>query len=140
MDHEPRTASRQLIERGNSPLKDVVFRMADMATVTANMVSASRHQVTQHLQAFDRQRRIARDGRRIIIESEKLRQDKMPSQSASRQTTDHDLCYKFLGLASEFHAAISCCLCARSIGHSGIRRRHRNDCGLLAQRAQLSCD
>ena len=39
----------------------------------AGIIGASRQQVTQHLNEFDREQIIAREGRRIIVDAQKLR-------------------------------------------------------------------
>ena len=53
--------------------RGVVIFLQVSHEVLAGLVGASRQQVTEHLNEFDREKIISRDGRRIIIDMHKLR-------------------------------------------------------------------
>jgi CRP/FNR family cyclic AMP-dependent transcriptional regulator len=58
---------------GTTDARGVVIDLNISHEVLAGIVGASRQQVTEHLNRFDRDKCIARDGRRIIINAQKLR-------------------------------------------------------------------
>ena len=59
---------------GISDARGVVIVLSISHEVLAGIVGASRQQVTEYLNEFDREKIISREGRRIIINTEKLRQ------------------------------------------------------------------
>ncbi len=58
---------------GTSEARGIVIDVNISHEVLAGIVGASRQQVTEHLNQFDRDKCISRDGRRIIINAQKLR-------------------------------------------------------------------
>ncbi|MGZ9214014.1 MAG: Crp/Fnr family transcriptional regulator [Candidatus Binatia bacterium] len=58
---------------GRADARGIVIDLNISHEVLAGIVGASRQQVTEHLNRFDRDKCIARDGRRIIINAQKLR-------------------------------------------------------------------
>jgi CRP-like cAMP-binding protein len=58
---------------GTQDARGVVIGLAISHEVLAGLVGASRQQVTQYLNEFDREKIILREGRRIIIKVDKLR-------------------------------------------------------------------
>jgi hypothetical protein len=58
---------------GTADTRGVVIDLNISHEVIAGIVGASRQQVTEHLNQFDRDKSIARDGRRIIINVRELR-------------------------------------------------------------------
>ena len=58
---------------GTAEERGIVIDVNISHEVLAGIVGASRQQVTEHLNQFDREKCIARDGRRIIINTQKLR-------------------------------------------------------------------
>ena len=58
---------------GTADERGIVIDVNISHEVLAGIVGASRQQVTEHLNQFDREKCIARDGRRIIINTQKLR-------------------------------------------------------------------
>ena len=58
---------------GTADERGIVIDVNISHEVLAGIVGASRQQVTEHLNQFDRDKCIARDGRRIIINTQKLR-------------------------------------------------------------------
>ena len=58
---------------GTNTARGIEIRVSISHEVLANIVGASRQQVTQHLNEFDRERIISREGRRIIINPRMLR-------------------------------------------------------------------
>jgi CRP/FNR family transcriptional regulator len=58
---------------GTTDARGVVIDVNISHEVLAGIVGASRQQVTEHLNQFDREKCILRDGRRIIINAQKLR-------------------------------------------------------------------
>ena len=58
---------------GRADARGIVIDLNISHEVLASIVGASRQQVTEHLNQFDRDKCIARDGRRIIINTQKLR-------------------------------------------------------------------
>lgn len=63
-----------LAERFGTPdARGIVILLRVSHEILAGLVGASRQQVTEHLNEFDREKVIARDGRRIIININKLR-------------------------------------------------------------------
>jgi CRP-like cAMP-binding protein len=63
-----------LAERfGRADARGIMIDVNISHEVLAGIVGASRQQVTEHLNQFDREKCISRDGRRIIINAQKLR-------------------------------------------------------------------
>lgn len=58
---------------GTTDARGIVIDVNISHEVLAGIVGASRQQVTEHLNQFDREKCISRDGRRIIINAQKLR-------------------------------------------------------------------
>ncbi|MGH7826718.1 MAG: Crp/Fnr family transcriptional regulator [Candidatus Binatia bacterium] len=58
---------------GKSDARGVVIDLSISHEVLAGIVGASRQQVTEYLNEFDREKIISREGRRIIIKTEELR-------------------------------------------------------------------
>ena len=58
---------------GTTDARGIVIAVNISHEVLAGVVGASRQQVTEHLNQFDREKCISRDGRRIIINAQKLR-------------------------------------------------------------------
>jgi CRP/FNR family cyclic AMP-dependent transcriptional regulator len=58
---------------GTTDARGLVIALSISHEDLAGIVGASRQQVTQHLNEFDRERVITREGRRIIVNSQKLR-------------------------------------------------------------------
>ena len=58
---------------GTTDPRGIVINVNISHEVLAGIVGASRQQVTEHLNQFDREKCISRDGRRIIINAQKLR-------------------------------------------------------------------
>jgi len=58
---------------GTAEERGIVIDVNISHEVLAGIVGASRQQVTEHLNEFDREKCISRDGRRIIINAQKLR-------------------------------------------------------------------
>jgi len=58
---------------GTADARGIVIDLNISHEVLAGIVGASRQQVTEHLNQFDREKCISRDGRRIIINAQKLR-------------------------------------------------------------------
>ena len=58
---------------GTTDARGIVINVNISHEVLAGIVGASRQQVTEHLNQFDREMCISRDGRRIIISAQKLR-------------------------------------------------------------------
>ena len=58
---------------GTTDARGIVINVNISHEVLAGIVGASRQQVTEHLNQFDREKCISRDGRRIIINPQKLR-------------------------------------------------------------------
>lgn len=58
---------------GTTDAHGIVIDVNISHEVLAGIVGASRQQVTEHLNQFDREKCISRDGRRIIINAQKLR-------------------------------------------------------------------
>jgi CRP/FNR family transcriptional regulator len=58
---------------GTTNVRGIVIDLNISHEVLAGIVGASRQQVTEHLNRFDREKCISRDGRRIIINAQKLR-------------------------------------------------------------------
>ena len=58
---------------GTTDARGIVIGVNISHEVLAGIVGASRQQVTEHLNQFDREKCISRDGRRIIINAQKLR-------------------------------------------------------------------
>jgi CRP/FNR family transcriptional regulator, cyclic AMP receptor protein len=58
---------------GTTDARGIVIDVNISHEVLAGIVGASRQQVTEHLNQFDRKRCISRDGRRIIVNAQKLR-------------------------------------------------------------------
>ncbi|MGZ9217295.1 MAG: Crp/Fnr family transcriptional regulator [Candidatus Binatia bacterium] len=58
---------------GRADARGIVIDLNISHEVLAGIVGASRQQVTEHLNRFDRDKCIARDGRRIVINAQKLR-------------------------------------------------------------------
>ena len=57
---------------GTTDARGIVIDVNISHEVLADIVGASRQQVTEHLNQFDREKCISRDGRRIIINAQKL--------------------------------------------------------------------
>ena len=58
---------------GTTDPRGIVINVNISHEVLAGIVGASRQQVTEHLNQFDREKCISRDGRRIIINAQKIR-------------------------------------------------------------------
>ncbi len=58
---------------GTTDARGIAIKVNISHEVLAGIVGASRQQVTEHLNQFDREKCISRDGRRIIINAQKLR-------------------------------------------------------------------